>query len=91
MATQAAVPALAATMDRRLDVFDALLADRPYLFGDFSAADCCAYPFLKYAANRDPADDERFHLILAEHQSLEGRPRLATWIERVAAVAPPAR
>jgi len=78
----------AATMRRRLDFFEALLSDRDFLFGDFSAADCCAYPFLKYAAGRDPDDDEPFHRILDEHQSVEGRPRLAAWIERVSPRAP---
>jgi glutathione S-transferase len=85
------VPALAAEIDRHIDFFEALLADRDFLFGDFSAADCCAYPFLKYAAGRDAADDELFHRILDEHQSLEGRPRLAAWIARVDGMAPSAR
>lgn len=75
---------LGATMAARLDRFEALLAGRDHLLGpDFGAADVCAYPFLKYAAGRDPADDERFHVILDEHQSVAGRPRLAAWIERV--------
>lgn len=78
------VPGLAAEMDSRLDRFESLLCGRDYLFGEFSAADCCAYPFLKYAAGRDPADDELFHRVLDEHQTLEDRPRLAAWIERVA-------
>jgi glutathione S-transferase len=82
--------ALGATMRVRLALFESLLEGRDFLFGDFGAADCCAYPFLKYAAGRDPADDETFHRILEEHQSVEGRPRLAAWIERVAAVAPSA-
>jgi glutathione S-transferase len=77
-------PELAVAMDRRLDHFEALLTDREFLFGDFSAADCCAYPFLKYAAGREPADDELFHRVLEDHQSVAGRPRLAAWIERVA-------
>jgi glutathione S-transferase len=82
--------ALGATMRVRLSLFESLLADRDFLFGEFGAADCCAYPFLKYAAGRDPADDEPFHRILDEHQSVQGRPRLAAWIERVAAFAPSA-
>jgi len=82
--------ALGATMRVRLALFESLLDGRDFLFGDFSAADCCAYPFLKYAAGRDPADDETFHRILEEHQSTEGRPRLAAWIERVGAFAPSA-
>jgi glutathione S-transferase len=69
-----------------LDRFESMVTGRDYLFGDhFSAADCIAYPFLKYAAGRDPADDELFHRVLDEHQSVEGRPALAHWIERVRA------
>ena len=29
--------------------FERLLEGRDHLFGDFSAADCIAFPFLKYA------------------------------------------
>jgi glutathione S-transferase len=76
---------LSGLMNEWLDFFESMLAGRDYLFGDdFSVADCIAYPFLKYAAGRDPADDELFHRILDEHQSVEGRPQLAAWIERVA-------
>jgi len=78
----------AAAMDEHLDRFERMLIESDFLFGRFSAAECCAYPFLKYAAGRDPGDDESFHRILEEHQSLEGRPRLASWIERVGALAP---
>lgn len=50
----------------------------------FSAADCAAYPFLKYAAWRDPADDELFHRVLDGYQQLgDDHPRLAAWIARV--------
>ena len=76
---------LAQLMDDWLGFFESMLQGRDYLFGDaFSAADCLAYPFLKYAAGRDPADDELFHRILDEHQSVEGRPALAAWIKRTA-------
>ncbi len=71
-------------MAAHLDLFEWLLDGRDFLLGGFSAADCAAYPFLKYAAGRDPADDEAFHVILDEHQSVEGRPRLAAWIDRIA-------
>jgi len=75
----------AAEMRARLDLFERLLTGRDYLFVDFGAADCVAYPFLKYAAGRDPADDELFHRILQEHQPLGDRhPRLGAWIARVA-------
>lgn len=78
---------LGAVMAGHLDLFERMLTGRDYLLGDFSAADCAAYPFLRYAAHRDPEDHEPFHLILEEHQTVEGRPRLAEWIERVAARA----
>jgi glutathione S-transferase len=72
-------------MRDRLAVFERLLTGREYLFGEFGAADCLAYPFVKYAAGRDPADDELFHRILEEHQPLgDDHPRLAAWIDRVA-------
>jgi glutathione S-transferase len=68
-----------------LDVFERMLDGRDHLFGDdFSAADCAAFPFLKFAKLRDPADDELFHRILEEHQQLDGGyPRLSAWIDRV--------
>ena len=74
-----------AAMRASLDVFEDLLDGRDHLFGDaFSAADCAAFPFLKYARLRDPEDDERFHRILEEQLALGGGyPRLAAWIERV--------
>lgn len=76
---------LAGWMRNSLDLFEDLLDGRDHLFGDdFSAADCAAFPFLKYGKLRDPADDELFHLILAEHLALgDGHPRLSAWIDRV--------
>jgi maleylacetoacetate isomerase len=71
-------------MWRALNRLDRMLAGRDHLMGDeLSAADCIAYPFLKYALRRDPDDDELFHRILEEHQSTENRPRLEAWIKRV--------
>jgi glutathione S-transferase len=67
-----------------LDVFEQLLDGRDYLFGEFSAADCAAFPFLKYALLYDEADTEEFHLILREFQPLgDDHPNLAAWIRRV--------
>jgi glutathione S-transferase len=76
---------LAARMRSSLDLFEELLDGRDHLFGDdFSAADCAAFPFLKYGKLRDPADDELFHRILEEHLELRGgHPRLSGWIDRV--------
>jgi glutathione S-transferase len=77
------VEALAARMDGWLDMFERLLEGRDHLFGEFSAADCVAFPFLKYARPVPPPDDDPFHVVLAERQSLDGRPNLAAWIDRV--------
>jgi len=84
-ADQFAIDAHAAQASAALDVFESLLDGRPYLFGDaLSAADCIAFPFLKYAAGRDPTDDELFHRVLADYQPLgDAHPKLAAWIERV--------
>ena len=71
-------------MSVHLDLFEGLLDRRDHLLGGLTALDFAAYPFLKYAAERDPADDEEFHRILERHQSVAERPRLAAWIERVA-------
>ena len=75
----------AARMRASRDRFEAMLDGRDHLFGDdFSAADCLAFPFLKYGKLRDPEDDELFHRILEEHLRLNGRfPRLSAWIDRV--------
>jgi len=79
------IDVLAAGMKGALDVFERMLGGRPYLFGEeFSAADCAVYPFLKYAAGRDPADDELFHRVLDSYQVLgDDHPRLEAWIARV--------
>ena len=78
------VAALGARMRASLDLFEDLLDAREHLFGEFSAADCAAFPFLKFGNLRDPADDELFHRILEDHLSLDGgQPRLSAWIDRV--------
>ena len=75
---------LGARIDGWLDVFEALLTGRDWLSGDaVSAADFAAYPFLKFARGRSEGDDDLFHRILDEHQTLDGRPRVADWIERI--------
>ena len=43
-----------ARLQRRLDLFEDLLAGRDHLFGEFGAADCAAWPFLRYAAGSSP-------------------------------------
>jgi glutathione S-transferase len=67
-----------------LELFERLLAGRDYLFGEFSAVDCVAFPFLKYGLIHDEADTEEFHLILQQYLALKGRyPRVESWIRRV--------
>jgi len=67
-----------------LDLFERLLAGRDYLFGEFSAADCAAFPFLKYGLVHDETDTDEFHLILRRYLALDGGyPRLEAWIRRV--------
>jgi glutathione S-transferase len=80
----ARIEALGRRMEDWLDLFEQMLAGRDHLMGEFSAADCAAFPFLKYARLREPEDDEPFHLILERHQRLgDDHPRLAAWIDRV--------
>ena len=66
-----------------LDLFESLLDGRDYLLGEFGVADVTAFPFVKYAADRNAEDDEPFHEILREWQPLEGRPQVEAWISRV--------
>ena len=76
-------PALVAELEGSMDVFEPLLHDRDYLFGDFSLADVTAFPFLKYALGLREGDTDDFHRILHEHLPLAGHPRIAEWIRRV--------
>ena len=75
---------LGAEMTASLDLFEALLAGRDHLFGEFSAADCAAFPFLKYALLWDEGDEELFHEILRDYLPLgDGHLRVEAWIRRV--------
>ena len=79
------VPALSAAMDSHLDRFEALLSGRDHLMGGFSAADCAAYPFLKYAAGREPARRRgRSTACATSTRAWRAGRALAAWIERVA-------
>jgi glutathione S-transferase len=72
-------------MTDALDLFEGMLSGRDYLMGEFSAADCAAFPFLKYALFRPPKDDPyMFHKILVDYQPLgSNHPKLEAWIRRV--------
>ena len=66
-----------------LELFEAMLSGREYLMGEFSAADCCAFPFLKYALIQEKGDDYLFHRILTQYQPLgASHPRLTAWIRK---------
>ncbi|HEY2072309.1 MAG TPA: glutathione S-transferase family protein [Gaiellaceae bacterium] len=76
--------ALAAEMATHLVLFEALLSNREYLFGEFGLADVIAFPFLKYAAlGLPPGDDELFHQVLVEYQPLRDDSPLHAWSRRV--------
>jgi len=81
----ARIAELGARMRAALDLFEGLLDGRDYLFGAFGAADCIAFPFLKYAVlGTPPGDEEVFHHVLVEHQPLgDGYPGLRDWVARV--------
>jgi glutathione S-transferase len=84
---RALVDQLSGRMRATLPLFESFLELRDHLFGELSAADLAAYPFLKYGASRDPADDELFHRLLDDHLRLDGGyPRLSAWIARIAAL-----
>jgi glutathione S-transferase len=76
---------LARDMSAALDGFESLLSGRKYLMGsELSAADICAFPFLKYALRRDPADAELFHRVLDDYQQLtDDHFKLRSWIKRM--------
>jgi maleylpyruvate isomerase len=79
------IAALAAELAASRERFESLLDGRDFLLSDqLSVADVTAWPFLKYARGCPPGDDERFHLVLAEHLAPPG-PRVDAWIDRVGA------
>lgn len=94
---QGKIDAWATEMREALPIFDDMLAGRDYLMGEFSAADCVAWPFLRYALiPPDEEDTYLFHAILVANMPLDnGYDRLKAWIQRVAehpmSAAPPAR
>jgi len=76
--------ALAAEMRAGVELFEALLAGREYLFGEFGLADVTAFPFLKYAAfGVQPGDRDPFHRVLVDFIPLAGDSPLRAWANRV--------
>lgn len=86
---RARIERLGAELSGSRERFEGLLADGPHLLGGaLTAADLCAFPFMKWgAAAAAPADAPRFEHILVERLALgAGYPRLRAWIERVDAL-----
>ena len=74
-------------MRRAVTLFESLLAERDFLFGDFGLADVTVFPFLKYASlGLAPGDDDTFHAVLAEHMPLGPDSPLHAWVARVDAL-----
>jgi glutathione S-transferase len=84
IADHGATGALAGKMHAAIGLFEGLLRDREYLFGEFGLADVTAFPFLKYAVlGTQPDDDDAFHRVLVEFQPLGGDSPLHAWVRRV--------
>ena len=79
------VERLGRAMGGYLDLFEQMLTGRDYLLGpEFTAADVCAFPFVKYATLQEPGDPYLFHRILADYQRPgTTHPHLVAWIARV--------
>ena len=77
----------AAQMRRAVELFEALLEGRDFLFGEFGLADVIAFPFLKYASlGAAPDDDDSFHNVLADSMPLRPDSPLHVWVARVDAL-----
>jgi glutathione S-transferase len=84
IADHGATDALSEEMRAAVELFEALLDARDYLFGAFGLADITAFPFLKYAVlGTQPGDDDVFHRVLVEHQPLSDDSPLRMWARRV--------
>jgi len=80
----ARIARLGKAMTDALDLFEGMLAGREYLMGEFSAADCAAFPFLRYALLHPENDPYLFHKILVDWQPLgKNHPRLEAYIRRM--------
>ncbi|HLX21369.1 MAG TPA: glutathione S-transferase family protein [Gaiellaceae bacterium] len=76
--------ALDAEMRGAVELFEALLADRDYLFAEFGLADVTAFPFLKYPVLGTAAGDaDSFHRVLVDFMPLRPESPLRDWVRRV--------
>ena len=65
------------------NLIDHLVSRRDFLMGEFSAADCAAYPFLKHA-HREMEGTSILHSVLHDFMGmLDAHPRLLGWVERM--------
>jgi glutathione S-transferase len=79
------IAALGDEIRRSRRVFEELLTDRDYVYGELSLADVTAFPFLKYAVLWQEGDPDRFHEVLREWLRGDGdTPHLDAWIRRMA-------
>lgn len=77
----------AADMHRAVALFEDLLDDSDFLFGEFGLADVTAFPFLKYASlGLPPGDEDSFHTVLVDQMPLEPTSPLHSWVARVDAL-----
>jgi glutathione S-transferase len=84
IADHGATDGLVADMRGAVELFEALLSGREYLFGEFGLADVIAFPFLKYASlGLPPGDDELFHRVLVDYQPLRDDSPLHAWVRGV--------
>ena len=75
-------------MRERLGMFERLLERRRLPLRRVRRRGLRRLPVPKYAAGRDPADDELFHRILEENQPLgDDHPNLSGWIDRIVRTA----
>jgi glutathione S-transferase len=76
--------ALAAEMRAGVELFEALLAGRDYLLGDFGLADVTAFPFVKYASlGLGDGDADPFHRVLVDFMPLAPGSPIHAWVARV--------
>lgn len=83
IADGSADPELVREMRDSIDLFEALLEGRDFLYSEFSLADVTAFPFLKFALLWPKGDENRFHEILRDNLPIVGHPRVEAWIRRV--------
>ncbi len=85
---QAVIAAAAGRLRVWLELFEGLLDGRDFLLGPLTAADCIAFPFLKYGVLPAPADDDEvFHQVLTRHLAVgDDHPNLQAWVRRVDAL-----